>query len=64
MRGFGDLVILFSFLKNNKKNLVKKKKKKKSKNVHTHVLSLLFFFLKFIQSVYSQHTRISDMVHL
>ena len=41
MRGFGELVIIFSSLKKIKKM---KKKKNMSKNFHTHVLSLLYFY--------------------
>ena len=49
MRGFGELVILFSFLKNKKD----KKNKNKSKNFHTHVLSLLYFFYFFFSNSFS-----------
>ena len=57
MRGFGEPVMFFFSLKKQNKN--------KSKNfipMHYHSCSIPFF--KFIESLYSQHTRILDMVHL
>ena len=61
MRGFGELVILFFSEKKCKKIIKTSHRIFIPMNYHSCIIN---FFFKFIESLYSQHTRNSDMIHL
>ena len=62
MRGLGELVILFFSEKKKYKKIIKTSHRIFiPMNYHS---CIIIFFFKFIESLYSQHTSNSDMVHL